>query len=339
MKIREWWSRCRLWCERHATSLYALVLVILMGLLALAPGMFIDVPAGHAGVLWRRFAGGTVTDRMFPEGMRFIAVWDKMEIYDLRLHNDSRTFTAVASNGMSIAVDVAVRYRINPPEVGLLHKVAGPGYAETLIYPTIASLIYEYISNRSPEEFYSEKRGDFERFLKIKSAEELRAPTDDVNYISDRYAEPLIQIEDVMITSVSFPQLVSQAIDRKVEQQQIMQEYDFRIEREQKEAVRKQIEARGIRAFQDEVASNITPGYLRLRGIEATKAFADSTNAKTIIIGGRDGLPVILNTGDDGGKEQGVDGPAPKVRRSGTAAIANPPSSTPPNAVAMTPAQ
>ena len=45
--------------------------------------------------------------------------------------------------------------------------------------------------------------------------------------------------------------------------------------------------------------SDITPEYLRLRGVEATRAFADSPNAKTIIMGGRDGLPVILNTGDD----------------------------------------
>jgi prohibitin 2 len=78
-----------------------------------------------------------------------------------------------------------------------------------------------------------------------------------------------------------------------------MEEYDFRIRREAKERDRKRIEADGIRDFQEIVAHSITPEYLRLRGVEATRAFANSTNAKTIIIGGRDGLPVILNTGDD----------------------------------------
>ena len=107
-------------------------------------------------------------------------------------------------------------------------------------------------------------------------------------------------IDDLMVSAVVLPPLIRAAIDHKLEQQQIMEAYDFRLARERKEAERKQIEAQGIRAFQDTVARNITPGYLRLRGVEATRALAESPNAKIIIIGGHDGLPVILNTGEDG---------------------------------------
>ena len=109
----------------------------------------------------------------------------------------------------------------------------------------------------------------------------------------------MIRIENVLVSRITLPSLVRQAIERKIEQQQIMEEYDFRIAREEKERVRKRIEAEGIRDFQKTVAYTITNEYLRLRGIEATRAFADSQNSKTIIIGGRDGLPVILNTGDE----------------------------------------
>ena len=77
-----------------------------------------------------------------------------------------------------------------------------------------------------------------------------------------------------------------------------MMEYDFRIQREAKEAQRKRTEAEGIRDFQAIVAGTVTPEYLRLRGIEATKSLAESPNSKTVIIGGKDGLPLILNTGD-----------------------------------------
>jgi prohibitin 2 len=115
----------------------------------------------------------------------------------------------------------------------------------------------------------------------------------------DKLDATMISVEDILVSSITLPPLIRQAIERKVEQQQIMEEYDFRIAREAKERDRKRIEAEGIRDFQEIVAHNITPEYLRLRGVEATRAFANSTNAKTIIIGGRDGLPVILNTGDD----------------------------------------
>jgi prohibitin 2 len=38
----------------------------------------------------------------------------------------------------------------------------------------------------------------------------------------------------------------------------------------------------------------------RQKGIEPTRALAESPNSKIVIVGGRDGLPLILNTGPGG---------------------------------------
>lgn len=299
-------QRARLWVKRHSVSFYALALSLILGLLAVAPSIFIEVPAGHVGVLWLRFFGGTVTDRVFNEGTHLVFPWDAVTLYDVRLRSDSRSYEAVSANGMAMTVEVALRYRINPPAAGLVHKLAGTNYAEKLVLPKIASLVYEFVSQHDPESFYSVKRADIQGFLLQRAREEFPVPPHDflplplgADATPKQYDAAMIRVEDVLVSGVSFPPLVRQAIDRKMEQQQIMQEYDFRIAREAKERDRKRIEAEGIRDFQDIVARNITPEYLRLRGIEATRAFATSPNAKTIIIGGRDGLPVILNTGDD----------------------------------------
>lgn len=300
--------RARLWLRRHSVSLYALALTLVLGLLAVAPQVFIEVPAGHVGVLWLRFFGGTVTDRVFNEGTHMIFPWDKVTMYDVRLRTESRSYEAVSANGMAMTVEVALRFRINPPAAGLVHKLAGDDYAAKLVYPEIASLVYEFVSQHNPESFYSVERSDIQSFLLRRAREQFPAPPDtdppltlplSPSATPQQVESTMIRVEDVLVAGVSFPPLVRQAIDRKMEQQQIMQEYDFRIAREAKERDRKRIEAEGIRDFQDIVARNITPEYLRLRGIEATRAFATSNNAKTIIIGGRDGLPVILNTGDD----------------------------------------
>ncbi len=295
--------RARLWLKRHSVSLYALALTIILGLLAIAPSIFIEVQAGHVGVLWLRFFGGTVTDRVLNEGTHMVFPWDKVTMYDVRLRTESRSYEAVSANGMAITVEVALRYRINPPAAGLVHKLAGDDYAAKLVYPEIASLVYEFVSQHNPESFYSVDRADIQSFLLQHIQEQFPAPPDTFSTLGaatpQQVEATMIRVEDVLVAGVTFPPLVRQAIDRKMEQQQIMQEYDFRIAREAKERTRKRIEAEGIRDFQDIVARNITPEYLRLRGIEATRAFATSNNAKTIIIGGRDGLPVILNTGDD----------------------------------------
>jgi hypothetical protein len=89
------------------------------------------------------------------------------------------------------------------------------------------------------------------------------------------------------------------AVERKLEQSQITQEYGFRIQRERLESQRKQIEAEGIQAFQQTVQAGISEAYLKWRGIEATLQLATSQNSKVVIVGGGShGMPLILNTDD-----------------------------------------
>lgn len=292
------WHRVNAWAHEHAVSLYALSLAIMLGLLAIAPRMVIEVPSGSVGVLWKRFAGGTVTDDVMREGTHLIFPWDESTLYDTRLRSFTREYEAVAANGLAIKVEVALRYRVNPEAAGLLHKLAGKEYLETLVQPEIASLLYKFVSRHTPENFYSVKRDEIQDFLEQQAKIDFPIGNDS-DASGKRLNMSMIHIDEVLVSNVTLPLTVRQAIERKAEQEQMMQEYDFRIAREEKEKERKRIEAEGIRQFQDIVARTITPEYLRLRGIEATMSFATSTNAKTIIIGGRDGLPVILNTGDE----------------------------------------
>ena len=75
-----------------------------------------------------------------------------------------------------------------------------------------------------------------------------------------------------------------------------MLEYEYRIEKERREAQRKVVEAQGIKEFQQIISTGIEEPYLRWRGIEATLKLAESNNAKLVVIGNSDGLPLILNT-------------------------------------------
>jgi regulator of protease activity HflC (stomatin/prohibitin superfamily) len=70
----------------------------------------------------------------------------------------------------------------------------------------------------------------------------------------------------------------------------------FILIKEKQEAERKRIEAQGIQDFQKIVSQGISDQLLRWKGIEATSHLAESNNAKIIIVGGKDGLPIILNT-------------------------------------------
>ena len=113
--------------------------------------------------------------------------------------------------------------------------------------------------------------------------------------LQDELGIRYVHTDAVLIRSVSLPEKIATAIQRKLEQEQQRDEYEFRIQKETKEAERKRIEAQGIKDFQDIVSQGLTENILRWKGIEATQDLAKSSNTKIVVVGaGKDGLPLIL---------------------------------------------
>ena len=98
-----------------------------------------------------------------------------------------------------------------------------------------------------------------------------------------------IIIEDVLINNIA-------AIENKLQAEQAMQKMDFTLAKEKKEAERKQIDAEGIKAFQNIVSTGISKELLEWKGISATEELAKSNNTKILIIGNnKNGLPIIFS--------------------------------------------
>src|SRR3546814_12305427 len=120
-------------------SFYVAMFFLVLGMIMLAPKICITIPAGHVGVMWYRFLGGTDIDATYDEGMHVIFPWDEMYVYDARLQNTARIYDTISSNGLSMQVEIAVRSRINTQKVGLMHNLVRTGYAEVLAYPATGS--------------------------------------------------------------------------------------------------------------------------------------------------------------------------------------------------------
>jgi regulator of protease activity HflC (stomatin/prohibitin superfamily) len=104
-----------------------------------------------------------------------------------------------------------------------------------------------------------------------------------------------VSLDDVPIERISLPKSISDAIEAKLEQQQLDGEYVYRIAVAGKEAERKLIEARGEKGYNDLVGQSLTPELLQWHGILATEQLAKSPNAKVVVVGGgKGGLPLIL---------------------------------------------
>ena len=306
---------------RHVQGVSVTLMVILLLGFALYPYMLITVPSGQVGVLWKRFTGpgiycwcilsrGTILnpDELRDEGLHIIWPWDKLYLYDLRLQAATEKFNAISSDGVSVTIEINIRYQLIRNSVAVFHKFIGPGYLKSLLAPEIGSQTRQIVSRYQAHEVYI-RREPIQ--VQIKEAAQkslgthlnsLFQPDASEQRDAEAYQFALqnsVLVLDTLVLSVELPDLIVAAINRQTEQYYLIQEYKYRVQREAEESERKRIEANGIAAFQRTVSQGISDSYLRWRGIEATLALAQSPNTKIVIIGsGKDGLPIILGNVD-----------------------------------------
>ncbi len=103
-------------------------------------------------------------------------------------------------------------------------------------------------------------------------------------------------IQQVYLRRIEPPQDLKNSIVEKMKAEQEAWRMKFVLQKEEQEAERKRIEAKGIRDFQATVTLGISDKLLQWKGIEATDLLPKSPNAKVVVIGsGKGGLPLIFN--------------------------------------------
>jgi len=288
------------------TTISLFAMALLLGAIVLYPYVVVNVPSGYVGLVWKRFRGGTVLDPRYlkNEGLRLILPWDKLFLYDLRLQSRTDTYTAISKDGVNVTAAINIRFRLKHDSIPQLHQSIGPNFVQTLVVPEIGNRMREVIANYLAEEVYSTKRQEIQDEIRSRAeamlGEKMMERQESEDYAP--YKIPLyamLNLVDTLILGIDLPPTIVTAINRKLEQYYIAQEYIFRVEREVKESERKKIEAEGIREFQQIVSQGISDSYLRWRGIEATLQLSQSPNSKVVIIGGgKDGVPIILGNAD-----------------------------------------
>ncbi len=259
-------------------AFFALILMMM-----LSNTTFLTIDPGEKGIKFKRFSGGLVKNEVYSQGFHIIAPWNKMYIYDVRVNEAYEEMDVLSKNGLSIQVELSYRFNPEPDKIGYLHDEIGSDYVERIIKPEIRSATREVIGQYLPEELYSTKREaiQVEIFNKTKQA------------VSAKH----IVLDAVLIRSVQLPDNLKNAIEQKLQEEQLAFQYEFKLDRERKEAERKIIEAQAKADANKILNASLTDKILKDKGIEATLELAESQNSKIVIIGdgGNGGLPLILN--------------------------------------------
>lgn len=259
---------------------YILAVAVVVG--AVTISMVKVVPPGHVGVLV--FMGkvyGTV-----GEGMHLINPLTNLELMSVRTREVFEHAEAPSREGLNVILEVSCLYHLRPDQADQVYRKLGLHYEEVVVKPQFRAAIRGATVKHEAKDLYTSGR-------ELVSSEIYKS-------LEGSLGKQGFVVESILLRKIDLPKLVVEAINAKLAADQEAQRMEFVLVKEKQEAERKRIEAQGIQDFQRIISQGLTEQLLRWKGIETTRALAESANSKLVIVGGKDGLPLILNTESEG---------------------------------------
>jgi regulator of protease activity HflC (stomatin/prohibitin superfamily) len=263
-----------------------LLAVMLLGGLFLLCGIFGSVPAGHIGVLDEM---GIVKGTLEP-GFYFKVPWAKVELVSLQTKQIEETADTPTSEGLTVGLDVSLLYRVEGEKAVQIYKTIGTSYEDTIIKPTFRSAIRDVSARHDAKYLYTSERAVVEREI--------------YEMVSPALKDRGIVVEGVLLRSVSVPDNLKEGIEAKLVAEQDAERMEFILQKEQQEAERKVVEARGIAEAQGIIDKSLTSQYLSWYWISNLGKY----NAVIYVPVGDNGLPLFkdVDNTDDWGIHEGA---------------------------------
>lgn len=250
-----------------------------LGALLILFKLFTVVPAGTVGVV--DFLGN-VSDNTLKAGVNFVNPLANVVKFNIKTQEVKEMMNVPSMEGLSVQLEISLLFSLDPENASKIYKTVGEDYANVILIPQFRSVVRGVTSKYDAKALYTASREQLANEIKSE-LEKLVGPRG-------------INIEFAPMRQIILPQGLTVAIEEKLKSEQESQRMQFVLKREEQEAERKRIEAKGIADFQAIVSRGINDQLLQWKGIEATEKLASSPNSKIVVIGsGKNGLPLILN--------------------------------------------
>ena len=240
--------------------------------------LFTVIPVSNVGV---QVILGKASSKVLKEGLTIKNPFAHIYKMNARYITITEDVSIPSKDKLTLDMIVSLVYKIDNNLAFSLFQKFGMNYEEKLVLNQFTSSVRDVAALHPMDSFFSAAREDIIKQIK----EQFESLT----------KENGILTEQIMLLDVDPPASVGKAIENKMELEQQSEQMKFTLQKEVQEAERKRIEAQGIADFQKIVTEGINDNLLKWKGIEATQELAKSPNSKMVIIGGVNGLPIILN--------------------------------------------
>ena len=212
--------------------------------------------------------------------------YDRREI-EYPPSGQSERLAALTADQLSIEIDAAYRYRLNPDSVVHLFLTVGDKRAiHNFVYNTYRSAVRDAVSELLAADILSRERTGIGGRIEEIMAGEL-APRG-------------IVMTQFFVREIEPPEALRLAIEQKLAREQQVQAEGYQTQVVEEQANQKRAEAAGIRDAQEIIATSLTgtagQRYLYWRYIEMLGEVADGTN-NLVIAPTEGGIPIFFTPG------------------------------------------
>lgn len=238
---------------------------------------------------------GKVQDRILYEGLNLVNPLIQLEEFSIRTQNYTMSSTfeegqkngddgvrILSKDGLEVNIDLTILYKINPTKAPQIFRTLGPNFESVIIRPVTRTGIRNSASMYEAVELFAEKRDEFENSIR--------------QTIQDTLTSRGFNLDQILVRKIDLPASVKESIERKITAIQEAQRMEFVLQKEEREAERKRVEATGVADAQKIVNEGLSPKLLEFERIKMQKAIAESPNSKIIIMGSGDAPPIFLNS-------------------------------------------
>lgn len=280
--------------------------------------------AAGAGCSYAHIGSGEVAVIKTPDGVQpkplppgdwRIGMFDHATAYTVRSQEKEERLDVQSADGLGITLETSIRYHAVPAEVVALDQELGPDYYSVLIGPTLRSQARRVVGRFKPEEIYSTQRELIERQIRegVEAAikgrhiqleavlvRNVALPAQIQQKITDKLAaeQEALQMKFVLAKQEAEDEQRLMQTRAEAERAKIEAETRAATQRTEAEAAAdaariaaqaaadgKRLDARATADYEKTVGGYLTSPLLKLQEIEASKAFAESPNAKLVLMG------------------------------------------------------
>ncbi|MFA6569929.1 MAG: prohibitin family protein [Bacteroidota bacterium] len=250
-----------------------------------------QINAGHVGV---QVLFGKVQEGVIYEGLSIVN--PLFDIKQMSIQTQSYTMSGtfdegekrgddairvLSNDGLEVGIDLTVLYRIVSSDAPKIYRDIGLDYKDKVIRPITRTGIRESASFFNAIDLFAQKREAFSAKIREK--------------IEAGFKSRGIILEQMLVRDIKLPLSVRESIERKITAVQDAQRMEFVLQKEQQEAERKRVEAKGVADAQRIVNEGLSDRILQYEAIKVQKELVNSPNSKIILLGGgKNNIPFIL---------------------------------------------